>query len=222
MRSKPRELARPSRASSSCRVSSGAVAKHVQGRRRLEHLEAAGAQREVAPDRRPQEAEHVGAGRGAKARGELLGGAGAADDLAALDDDDAQARPERDRSRRRARCGRRRRRRRRSAAPGEATAQPSAPRARERLGRGELGRARSRSPARPGCRRRPRHPVQAIDPTENTAPPSGRRQTTMSARSGGAAVRIVDDVVGPERVAVGDGCAAPARPRRAASPARGS
>ena len=58
--------------------------------------------------------KHVGAGRGPEAGRELLGDAGAADDVAALADDHRAARRSPGSSRRRGRCGRRRRSRRRT------------------------------------------------------------------------------------------------------------
>ena len=49
-------------------------------------------QAKVPPDRLAQHAEDVGAGRGVKARGELLGHRAPADDLAALEDNRLEAR----------------------------------------------------------------------------------------------------------------------------------
>ena len=68
-----------------------AVREQVERRARGVDLDPALDQAQVPPHGLAQHAEHVGAGRGAKARGELLGHAAAADDLAALADHHAQA-----------------------------------------------------------------------------------------------------------------------------------
>jgi hypothetical protein len=68
------------------------VGVDVQRRPRLIHLKPAAAQIEVLPDRVAQHRQHVGAGRGAETRGELLGDAGAPHDAAALQHEGPQAR----------------------------------------------------------------------------------------------------------------------------------
>ena len=82
--------AAPSRSSSSSRCApSGKQVERGPGRRSTR--DAALDQPQVAPDRGAQHAQHVGAGRGAVARGELLGDAGAADDVAPFEHERAQA-----------------------------------------------------------------------------------------------------------------------------------
>ncbi len=145
-----------SRRSSSCSVSMAPSRKTFSVGAASSTSSPRARRREVAPDRGPQEAEHVGARRGPEAGRELLRRARAADDLppldhhgpqpgpgevrrgdepvvAGADDDDVEA------------------------AAGEASRrQPSArPRT---AARARARRARSRSPARPGCRRRPQAP----------------------------------------------------------------
>ena len=149
--------------------------------------------RKSLPDRRPQQAEHVGAGRGPEAGRELLGRARSADDLPPLDDGDPHPGagevgggdepvvPRADDDRRQAG---------RAAAP----AQPSPP---ERpvgseLAQGVLGHPRHRV-------RRPRRgsPSRRSSPTAKTCRGPRRRGASSRRGSPAVAVRVVDDVVGP-------------------------
>jgi hypothetical protein len=62
-----------------------AVVEEVQGRARRVDRQAALVEAHVAPDRAAQHAQHVGAAGAVEAGGELLGDAGAADDVAPLE-----------------------------------------------------------------------------------------------------------------------------------------
>ena len=70
-----------------------AVVEEVQGRPRRVDLETALVEAHVAPHGAAQHAEHVGAAGGMEAGGELLGDAGAADDVTALEHQRAHPRP---------------------------------------------------------------------------------------------------------------------------------